>query len=204
MASRVWTAAELEKLTPARRHEIFEASVVNDLDQAPPELLARTRAKIERFIAEADTTQPGWAAHGSESERLRPSSSSWMSNLDPSVGRSVSLPSTTFKRSNCWRLSIDSRTGSSLCHDSSRAETTTACSSQAGCWCTLSQLSVNSRPMGRLSWSNSNSTSEGLTRSRATNSDWAPLTRSGGRQIDSLRWVSELYHCVFFEEVLGA
>lgn len=59
MASRVWTAAELEKLTPARRHEIFEASVVNDLDEAPPELLARTRAKIERLIAEADTTQPG-------------------------------------------------------------------------------------------------------------------------------------------------
>ena len=53
MASKVWTAAELEQLTPAQRHELFEASIVLDLADAPVELLARTRAKVERMIAEA-------------------------------------------------------------------------------------------------------------------------------------------------------
>jgi len=31
---QVWTAAELEMLSPAERHELFDASVVTDLDQA--------------------------------------------------------------------------------------------------------------------------------------------------------------------------
>ena len=53
MAPKVWTAAELEKLTPAQRHEIFEASIVRDLADAPPELVARSRARVERLIAEA-------------------------------------------------------------------------------------------------------------------------------------------------------
>jgi hypothetical protein len=58
MASKVWTAAELEKLTPAQRHEIFEASVVTDLADAPPKLVARSRARVEQLIAEAGS-QPG-------------------------------------------------------------------------------------------------------------------------------------------------
>ena len=58
MASKVWTAAELESLTPAERHDLFEASIVTDLDQAPPALLARARASVERLMAEADTAQP--------------------------------------------------------------------------------------------------------------------------------------------------
>ena len=59
MARRIWTAAELEQMSPAERQEIFDASIITDLDQAPPELLARTRAKIERLIEEAERTQPG-------------------------------------------------------------------------------------------------------------------------------------------------
>lgn len=39
MGSKVWTAAELEQMTPAERQAIFDASLVTDLDDAPPERL---------------------------------------------------------------------------------------------------------------------------------------------------------------------
>lgn len=59
MTGKIWTAAELEQMTPAERHEVFEASIVRDLDQAPEDLVARTRAKVKARIAEADQSQPG-------------------------------------------------------------------------------------------------------------------------------------------------
>jgi hypothetical protein len=59
MASKVWTAAELEQMTPAERQAIFDASIVSNLDDAPPELLARTRARIEHMIAESEAPQHG-------------------------------------------------------------------------------------------------------------------------------------------------
>ena len=59
VVSKIWIAAELEQMTPAERHEVFESSVVTDLDQAPAELLARTRARVDRMIAEADGAHPG-------------------------------------------------------------------------------------------------------------------------------------------------
>jgi hypothetical protein len=59
MASKIWTAAELEQMSPAERKAIFDASIVTNLDDAPPELLARTRARIERMIAESESTQTG-------------------------------------------------------------------------------------------------------------------------------------------------
>jgi len=59
MASKVWTAAELEQMSPAERRAIFDASIVTNLDDAPPELLARTRARIERMIAESESSQRG-------------------------------------------------------------------------------------------------------------------------------------------------
>jgi hypothetical protein len=43
MASQIITAEELEKMTPTERRAIFDASIVTDLDDARPELLARTR-----------------------------------------------------------------------------------------------------------------------------------------------------------------
>lgn len=51
MANRVWTAAELELLSPAEQDEIFAAGIVRDLADAPPEFLARVRARFEEHIA---------------------------------------------------------------------------------------------------------------------------------------------------------
>jgi hypothetical protein len=55
MAEKIWTASELEQMSPAERHELFAASVVTDLDAvAGDPLLERTRAKLEVMIAKAD------------------------------------------------------------------------------------------------------------------------------------------------------
>ncbi len=59
MTSKVWTAAELEQMSPQERRAIFDASIVTNLDDAPPELLARTRSRIERMIAESESSQRG-------------------------------------------------------------------------------------------------------------------------------------------------
>lgn len=59
MASKTWTAAELEQMSPVERKAIFDASIVTNLDDAPPELLERTRARIERMIAESESPQRG-------------------------------------------------------------------------------------------------------------------------------------------------
>lgn len=51
VADKVWTAEELEQMTPAERHALFRASVVTDLSQAPEELLARARRRVEERAA---------------------------------------------------------------------------------------------------------------------------------------------------------
>lgn len=56
MASKIWTAAELEQMSPVERKAIFDASIVTDLDQVPPEFLARVRARVEKIIAETEST----------------------------------------------------------------------------------------------------------------------------------------------------
>jgi len=56
MASKLWTAAELERMTPAERQAVFNASIVTDLDQVPPEFLARVRGRVEKIIAETEST----------------------------------------------------------------------------------------------------------------------------------------------------
>jgi hypothetical protein len=53
---KVWTAEELFKLTPAEQDELFKASIVRDLDQAPPALVARARARLEERIARTEST----------------------------------------------------------------------------------------------------------------------------------------------------
>jgi hypothetical protein len=55
VAHKVWTAEELEQLSPAERDEIFEASVVQDLGDVPPEFLSRVRARVEERIAATET-----------------------------------------------------------------------------------------------------------------------------------------------------
>ena len=51
VADKVWTAAELEKLSPAQRQQIFDASLVLDLDDVPPEFLDRVRRRTEERLA---------------------------------------------------------------------------------------------------------------------------------------------------------
>ena len=57
VARKVWTAAELEAMTPAEVDALFEASIIRELADAPQELLARTRARILRRIEETEPTQ---------------------------------------------------------------------------------------------------------------------------------------------------
>ncbi len=52
MGQKIWTAAELDEMTPAERKRIFEDSIVWDLDDAPTELIERARRKVEKRIAE--------------------------------------------------------------------------------------------------------------------------------------------------------
>lgn len=59
MASKIWTAAELEQMSPAERKAIFDASIVKDLADAPPEFVARVRSRVERIIAESESTNLG-------------------------------------------------------------------------------------------------------------------------------------------------
>ena len=51
MAQKVWTAVELEQLSPAEQDAIFTAGIVRDLAAVPPEFLARVRARLEDHIA---------------------------------------------------------------------------------------------------------------------------------------------------------
>lgn len=54
---KIWTAAELDEMSPAERKRIFDESIVWDLDDAPAELIERARAKVLKRIAEAEGTQ---------------------------------------------------------------------------------------------------------------------------------------------------
>lgn len=48
---KVITAAEFERLSPTEQDQAFEASIIWDLADAPPELVARARARVEERIA---------------------------------------------------------------------------------------------------------------------------------------------------------
>jgi len=53
MAKRVWTAAELERLTPSEQNRLFESSIIRDLDQVPAEFLDRVRSRIAAQVEDA-------------------------------------------------------------------------------------------------------------------------------------------------------
>ena len=55
MPGDVVTAAELEKMSPAERHALFDASIITDLGGAPQHLVERARARAEQHVAEAET-----------------------------------------------------------------------------------------------------------------------------------------------------
>lgn len=58
MSSKIWTAQELEQMTPAERQALFDASIVRDLDEVPTEFLDRIRTKVLEREAGADTSEP--------------------------------------------------------------------------------------------------------------------------------------------------
>lgn len=56
MADRkLWTAEELEKLSPAERTEIIRAGIVTDLDEVPAAFLERVQANVRDHIATTET-----------------------------------------------------------------------------------------------------------------------------------------------------
>lgn len=56
MDKKIWTAAELEKMTPAERHEISKASIVKDLTEAPQQLVDKAREFVKTRIAAEEPT----------------------------------------------------------------------------------------------------------------------------------------------------
>lgn len=57
MERKVWTAAELDEMTPGERKRIFEESIIWDLDYAPADLIERARRKVKKRIAETEGKQ---------------------------------------------------------------------------------------------------------------------------------------------------
>lgn len=49
---KLWTAAELETLTPEERQRLFDERVVTDLSQVSPEFLAKVRSKGRALLEE--------------------------------------------------------------------------------------------------------------------------------------------------------
>jgi hypothetical protein len=54
----IWTAAELERLTPDERHRVINEGIVTDLDQLSPDFLARVRAKGRALLEERGLIAP--------------------------------------------------------------------------------------------------------------------------------------------------
>ena len=57
MGQRIWTAEEIEQLSPAEQDALFEASVVTSLDEVPEEFLAKVRQRFEQRAASVDAPQ---------------------------------------------------------------------------------------------------------------------------------------------------
>ena len=51
---KVWTAEELEKLSPNERRDVVRAGFQKDLSKVSPDLLERAQRKIETHIAAND------------------------------------------------------------------------------------------------------------------------------------------------------
>jgi hypothetical protein len=57
--SKIWSAEELEQMSPNERQSIVRAGFETDLSKVSPELLERTRRKIEaHIVANQDATTP--------------------------------------------------------------------------------------------------------------------------------------------------
>ena len=51
---KIWTAKELAALSPAEQDALFEASIITDLADAPPDLITRVRERVQARIAAQD------------------------------------------------------------------------------------------------------------------------------------------------------
>ena len=51
---KVWTAAELDAMSPAERAAVYDATTVKDLDAVPPRILARLRATVAARAGHTD------------------------------------------------------------------------------------------------------------------------------------------------------
>jgi hypothetical protein len=54
----IWTAEELEQMTPDERHRIVSEGIITDLSQVSPEFLERVRAKARVLLEERGIIQP--------------------------------------------------------------------------------------------------------------------------------------------------
>jgi hypothetical protein len=52
MANKIWTAAELELMTPDERARVINECIVTDLSTVAPEFLERVRTKGRQLMAE--------------------------------------------------------------------------------------------------------------------------------------------------------
>jgi hypothetical protein len=55
VGDKVWTAEELEAMSPAEQDAIFQSSLVFDLDEVPEAFLERVRERVREHIANAET-----------------------------------------------------------------------------------------------------------------------------------------------------
>lgn len=55
---KVWTADELEQLTPDERHRVINDGVVADMEQLSPEFRARVRAKGRALLEQRGVVAP--------------------------------------------------------------------------------------------------------------------------------------------------
>lgn len=56
-SDRIWTAAELEQLTPDERDRVIRAGFVTDPAKIPAEVVERARRKADARIAATESTQ---------------------------------------------------------------------------------------------------------------------------------------------------
>jgi hypothetical protein len=56
VAEKVWTAEELDAMTPAEQDAIFEANLVTDLSTLPDEFLEGIRARTRQRIENTENT----------------------------------------------------------------------------------------------------------------------------------------------------
>jgi hypothetical protein len=55
---RIWTAEDLERLSPEERDRVVKASIVTDLSTLPPEFVERIRATGRRLLEERGVIPP--------------------------------------------------------------------------------------------------------------------------------------------------